>query len=151
VSQENVELVRSLHPPPDADLARNFRDERRWAAMSGLFAPVLAPDFRCVAHGYLEGDGETFPGLEGLRYLWREWLTPWESYRTEVEQMIDLDDRVLVLVRDFGTRAEDDHEVAASSASIWTVRDGKVAEVVFCAQRSIAYKALGLEEPPPET
>jgi ketosteroid isomerase-like protein len=145
VSAANVELVRSLHPPPGTDLARTFRDEARWTAVAAAFAPVLAPDFRCAAHGYLEGDGETFEGLEGLRYLWLEWLSPWASYRTEIEDLVDLGERVLVLVRDFGTRTGEEHEIADSAAAIWTVREGELSEIRFCAERATAFRIVGLE------
>ena len=145
MSAGNVELVRSLHPPPGTDLAQNFRDESRWGAVAAAWAPVLAPDFRCAAHGYLEGDGETFEGLEGLRYLWLEWLSPWASYRTEIEDVLDVGDRALVLVRDFGTRTGEEHEVADSAAAIWTVREGKVTEITFYADRATAFRVVGLE------
>src|ERR1041384_985093 len=105
MSRENVELVRSFHPGPDVDLTQIYRDESRWARASSLLAPHLAQGFECVAHGYPGMDGVIVAGLAGLRYLWLEWLTPWESYRAEVEDTIDLGDDVLVLVRDFGCRA----------------------------------------------
>lgn len=145
MSQENVELVRSFHPAPDVDVTAIYRDDSRWARASSLLAPHIADDFKCLARGYLEADGETFAGLQGLRYLWLEWLTPWASYRSEIDEMIDLGDAVLVLVRDFGRRAEETAEVAVTSAAVWTVRDGKIAQITFWADRGTALKALGLE------
>jgi hypothetical protein len=41
-------------------------------------------------------------GLRGWRDLWLEWLEPWESYRTEVQRVIDAGDRVFGNARDFG-------------------------------------------------
>src|SRR5947209_8543923 len=135
---QNVALVRSFHPGPDVDLTRIYREESRWAQASSLLVPHLADDFTCVAHGYPGMDDETVEGLAGLRYLWLEWLTPWESYRAEVERMIDLGDDVLVLVRDFGRRAGNTGEAGVTSAAIWTVRDGKVARIAFWAERAAA-------------
>jgi ketosteroid isomerase-like protein len=143
MSQENVELVRSLHPPPDLDLAQNFRDDRRWAVVSAVLASALAQDVKVVARGYLEADGESFGGVAGLRYLWLEWLTPWEGYRTEVEDAIDLGDDVLVLVRDYGRRAGNAGEITVTSAAIWTVQDGKVTQITFFADRATALKVVG--------
>jgi hypothetical protein len=71
-------------------MAQNFRDDDRWTAASAALAPALAQDFKCVGHGYPGFENEIFEGLVGLRYAWLEWITPWESYRTEVEEMIDL-------------------------------------------------------------
>jgi ketosteroid isomerase-like protein len=77
--------------------------------------------------------------------LWLEWLTPWQSYRSELEEVIDLGDDVLALVRDFGRRAEETGEVAIASAAVWTMRDGKVVQITFYADRSTALEAMGLE------
>ncbi len=146
MSQENVELVRSFHPAPDVDLAAIYRDDSRWAWASSLLASHIGEDFTCRARGYLEADGETFEGLEGLRDIWLEWLTPWESYTSEIEEMVDLGDDVLVLVRDFGRRTEETGEISVTSAAVWTIREGKIAQIVFWADRSTALKALGLED-----
>jgi ketosteroid isomerase-like protein len=146
VSHENVELVRSLAPRPDANLAQYFRDDLAWAAVSAALAESLAEDFKCTAIGYLDTDGETFEGVEGFRYMWLEWLRPWSSYRSEIEEWVDLGDDVLLLVHDFGCHAVDTPEVRVTSASIWTVRDGKIVKIAFFADRSRALKAVGLEE-----
>ncbi len=144
MSRENVEIVRSLHPAAGTNLARVYRDDHRWAEASAALSAYFAQDFKCVAVGYLEADGENFEGLAGLRYVWLEWLTPWESFRTEVEEITDLGDEVLVLVRDFGRRAVNAPEVAVSSAAIWTVRGGKVTQITFYADRAKALTDLGL-------
>jgi ketosteroid isomerase-like protein len=144
MSRANVEIVRALHAAPRTDLARLYRDERRWAAASAVLSAYFAQDFKCVAVGYLEAAGESFEGLAGLRYVWLEWLTLWQSYRTEVEEITDLGDAVLVLVRDFGRRAVNAPEVAVSSAAIWTVGDGKVTQITCYADRAKALTDLGL-------
>jgi ketosteroid isomerase-like protein len=144
VSQEHVELVRALHPGPATDLARVYRDDLLWAAASAAISASLARDFKCVARGYPGFEGESFDGVSGLRHVWLEWLAPWESYRAEIEETLDLGDDVLVLVRDFGRRAGDMREVALSSAAIWTVRDRKVTQIIFFANRAMALEAAGL-------
>jgi ketosteroid isomerase-like protein len=88
----------------------------------------------------------TYHGLEGFIQSWRDWLEPWASYRTEVEDLIDLDDRVLVLVRARGRRADTEAEVEAHAASIWTVRDGRVAQLETYANRAEALEAAGLSD-----
>jgi ketosteroid isomerase-like protein len=146
VSQENVEIVRALHPPPDMDLAVAFRDERSWSAFAARLGPTLTKDFECVTHGFPGSDGEISEGIEGLRATFLEWIEPWESYRTEVEEAMDLGDSVLVLVRDFGRRAQQTAEVSVRTGAVWTVRDGKVRRIEFCADRLTALKAAGLED-----
>jgi len=146
VSQENVELVRGLQPGHDVDLAELFRDDLSWAALSAMLAPVLTPDVECVTRGFLDYDNVLSVGLDGLRRIWLAWLAPWKSYRTEVEDTIDVGDKVVVLVRDFARREADAPEVALPSAAVWTLRDGKVARIEFCDSRDTALRAAGLEE-----
>ena len=146
MSQENVELVRALQPAPGMDVAELFRDDLMWAALSARLASAFAPDVECVTRGFPGFDDAVSVGLGGLRSLWLEWLAPWASYRTDVEEAIDLGDKVVVLVHDFARRAGNAPEVPLTSAAVWTVRDGKVARVEFYADRDTALKAVGLEE-----
>lgn len=138
----NVELVRSLHPAPDVDLAAIYRDDKRWAAAAAILAPAVAPDFMCLAQGYLDAEGERHVGLDGLRRLWLQWLAPWKTYRAEIEDAIEFGDDVLVLVRDFGRDAREAREVAMASAAVWTLRAGKVSRITFCADRATALKLV---------
>ncbi|HMD56709.1 MAG TPA: nuclear transport factor 2 family protein [Solirubrobacteraceae bacterium] len=146
MSQENVEIVSALQPAPGVDLAQLFRDDLLWAAVSATLAPSLAPDFECVARGVPIGEETVYEGLLGLRALWLEWLAPWRTYRTEVEEIVDLGERVVVLVRDFARHEENAHEVEQTAAAVWTVQDGKVIRADFYANRAEAIKAVGLEE-----
>ena len=140
----NVELVVGLQPAPDVDLAQLFRDEKLWVELTEAVADFVQPDFEC---GFCRFDTvETYVGLDGLRALWLEWLTPWATYRTEIENAIDCGDRVLLLFHDFGRRKESTEEVRGTVAAIWTVRDGKIDRADFYPTRDDALKAVGLEE-----
>jgi ketosteroid isomerase-like protein len=84
-------------------------------------------------------------GLDGLRAAWLDWLSPWDSYRTEVEDVIDAQEgRVLVLARDYARPKGTDAEVYFSGAPIWTVRDGKIARIEFYWNRAEGLRAAGL-------
>ena len=144
MSQENVDIVLALQPAPGANMAQLFRDDLLWAAVSARLAPALAPEFKAIAHGL--PDSQKVEGVEGLRDSWLQWLAPWESYRAEVEEAIDLGERVVLLIRDYGRRTRDAHEVAITSAALWTVHEGKVTRAEFYADRAEALKAVGLEE-----
>jgi ketosteroid isomerase-like protein len=146
MSQENVDLVLALQPAPDVDLAHLFRDDTSWAALTATLGPALTRDFDCVTLGFPGNDGEISAGIEGLRATFLEWLEPWESYRTEIEEAMDLGDRVVVLVRDFGRRVQQTNEVSLRSAAVWTVDDGKVRRIEFCADRATALEAVGLSD-----
>ena len=84
-----------------------------------------------------------------MREVWADWLAPWESYRTEIEELRGAGDRVLALVRDFGRRPDMDAEIELVTGTVWTVREGKVTRVEFFANRADsarAFEAAGLLE-----
>jgi ketosteroid isomerase-like protein len=145
MSRENVELVKSLQPPPDADVAALFRDEALATAARDAAAPAFAEDFECFTT-VLGRRERRYGGLDGLRTLWLDWLEPWESYRTEIEEMIDAGDHVVVFVRDYGRRRGMTAEVPVVGAAVWTVRGGKVARIGFYPDRMAALEAAGLPE-----
>jgi hypothetical protein len=64
MSKENVELVRSLIPPPDADIVALFRDEASFEARREALEALFDPDFEAVA---VWQGGATYHGADGLR------------------------------------------------------------------------------------
>jgi ketosteroid isomerase-like protein len=73
----------------------------------------------------------TYWGFEGLRSAWIDWLEPWASYRSEVEELVDLGDRVAVVVRDFGRRESMEREVDAKGVAVYTFRGDKISRIEF--------------------
>jgi ketosteroid isomerase-like protein len=146
MSQENVDLVRGLLPGRDTDLVALFREEATATALADAVAPLFQQDFEAVVQDWAPGHQVRYVGLEGLRAAWLDWLEPWESYRTEVEDVIDADDQIVVLARDYGRRTGTAVEVSVVGASVWTVCDGKITKTVFYPNRSEALEAVGLSE-----
>jgi hypothetical protein len=148
MSQENVELVRRLLPPPDANLVSDvfFRgDHAGWKAYEQVLSPWFADDFAGIAQ--IGGLTRSFRGLKGWRDGWLDWLEPWESYRTVIVRVIDACDRVLVRGRDFGRRRGTEAEVEMPGASnVWTFRDGRVARLDHFTDEAKALEAAGLSE-----
>jgi ketosteroid isomerase-like protein len=143
VSQANVDLVLRLQPDPEVDFAQVFRDDDMWADAVEVGA-YYHPDVESVRPGL--PDGKTYTGLDGLRDMWLEWLAPWTTFRVEADDVIDLGDRVLVLAHVFGRLEGSQAEVENSVASVFTVRDGKIAHVEFYLDRAEALKAVGFED-----
>lgn len=144
MSEEHVELVVRLQPAPDADIGQLFRDDDRFASMTSALAKFFDTDFECA---FCRFDAtKTYTGLDGLRSLWLEWLAPWATYRTEIEDAIDCGDRVLVLFHDFARREEGADEVRGSVAAIWTFHDRKISRAEFYPSRDDALKAVGLSK-----
>src|SRR5258708_3029552 len=100
MSQENVELVLGLFQAPDVDYASLFREAALWAEQAEALAPFFQADFECVWHEL--GSERRYPGLNGLRDFMRDWTAPWVTYRIEIEETIDLGERVLLLNHDRG-------------------------------------------------
>ena len=146
MTEENLEIVRQLQPGPEVDLTELFTrdaDEAEVKAAIEAAEPAFTDDFACVFHALSE---EPRYGVAGLREAWLDWLSPWASYRTELEEMIDAGDRILVLVRDFGRRQGMEQEVELIGSAVWTVRGGRIARAeFFSADRAGAFRAAGLD------
>ena len=144
MSEENVELVTRLQPGPEVDIAELVRDDKGAEAGWAAAGSVFHDDFDCVVVG--RGSRLTFRGLDGLRAAWLDWLDPWDSYYAVIEDVIDLGERVLVLSRDHGHRRDLAADVEQRGASVYTVRDGKVARLEHYTNRDHALEAVGLRE-----
>ena len=144
MSRENVELVKALYPRPGTDIAALFRDEHAFARLREALSPLLTEDFQSVM--VFPGHTRTYEGLEGFRKNWLDWVEPWATYRTSIDELIDAGDRVVLLLRDHGRRKDMDVEVEIIAASICTIREGKMARWEDYADRAEALRAAGLRE-----
>jgi len=147
MAQEDIELVKAVHPPTGTDLVQVFGEDVLGSGRLDALASLLTPDFEAVGGDIGPGLSPGGSGLAGLVESWREWLEPWETYRVEVEGFIDAGDgRVVVLNRDHGRLSGSDSDIDAIGAAIWTIRDGKIARIEFHANRRSALAAAGLED-----
>jgi ketosteroid isomerase-like protein len=132
MSRENVEIVRSL------------------------YAAWECGDFSSVewAHPEIEltfADGPTpgsWTGRAGMVEGWRDFLSTWEEWRSEVEEFRELDDeRVLVLDHPRGrgrTSGLELGQMRSEGAILFHLRGGKVARLVIYFDRERALADLGL-------
>jgi ketosteroid isomerase-like protein len=100
---------------------------------------------------YVVADGPspgTVRGLAAMAERFREYLDAWEDFRSEAEEYRELDDeRVLVLLRLGGRGKTSGLEAArmgAAGASLFHIRNGKVAREVVYFDRDRAFADLGL-------
>jgi ketosteroid isomerase-like protein len=143
MSQENVEIVRALIPPPDVDVAALFRDDTLFEQAAAALELHIDPRVETVA---VWQGAATHAGVEGFRQMWLDWLEPWTSYHASADELIDAGDCVVVLARDRGRRDDTDAEVELISGSVWEVRDGKIVRVQFYGSRDEALEAAGVRE-----
>jgi hypothetical protein len=146
MSQENVEIVRGLAPPSGTDLTRLFADDAGASDRLAAISPMFDAAFEFESHA-TGGDLGRGNGLEELAAAWREWMSPFDSWWTEIEDFVDVDnDRVLVLLRDHVRPRGGESEIESLGCNLWTLRDGKVVRIDFYPVRSEGLKAAGLSE-----
>jgi hypothetical protein len=143
VPESNVDLLRALLPDPGTDVTQLFRDEDRFAATVEAVAELF--DAAVVSVPAWRGAGTTYSGLDGFREMWLDWLEPWASYHVQVDEMFDVGDSVVVLVRDRARRHGMNLEVELISGSLWTFGNGKIVRVQFYANREELREAVGFE------
>ena len=127
----NLDLVRSIY----ADWERGDFSSVQWADPEIEYVIVDGP-----APG-------KWTGPPGLRDRTRSWASAWDHFRVEVDEYRELDDgRVLVLTRGSGRGRSSGLEVAAKSADVFHLRDGRVTRFLVYYDRAHALADLGLEE-----
>jgi ketosteroid isomerase-like protein len=144
MSQENVEIVKAAHVPSGTDLTRLFADDSGAPARLEAAAPLFHPQFEFEVHGAVTNTLRG-RGLLELVDTWREWMEAYDVYWTEVEDFLDAgEDQVLVVLRDHGRPKGSDAEIKQVGASLWTLRDRKVARIDFYPSREQGLEAAGL-------
>jgi hypothetical protein len=144
MSQEDVEIVKALSPRSGTELTELFADEGGALDRLQSAAPLFHREFEFESHAGV-GERPQGRGLQQLAESWREWMQPFEVWRTEVEGFIDVDeDRVLVLIRDHVRPRDGDSEIESVGCNLWTLRAGKVARIDFYPNRAEGLEAAGL-------
>jgi ketosteroid isomerase-like protein len=118
--------------------------------MADLLRGNVHPDFVTLMVSESAGSQE-FAGIEGFKEALNDWISPYDSFRLEIEDGIAGDDRLVFPARQVATTKHGGVEVETESASVWRVRDGKVPQVAFYLDRQMALKAAGLETDRPSS
>ena len=134
MSQENVELVRSIRAPWDHG---DFRSAE-WAHPELEFV---------IADGPSPGQ---WIGVAGMAEGFRTIVSAWDEFHVESEEIRELDgERVLVLVHATGSGKASGAslgQVRAKAAELFHIRGGKVTRLVIYLNRENALADLGLSE-----
>jgi ketosteroid isomerase-like protein len=146
MSQENVELVRAafeeigrLMAVSTMDPERSLRDD--YARIDQFLDPhfELVPAASAVERRTLRGSEGFVTFLEGGRDTWRD-------VSLKAEEFIDLGDRVLAIGTFRASGRASGAEIEQPNATVWKLRDGRVASVQVFLDRSEALEAVGLSE-----
>ena len=87
-----------------------------------------------------------YRGRDGVRDFFRDWLAPWDSFSSDVEEWIDAGDQVIAIVHDRARGKLSGVEVEQKTAHVWTLRDGKLFRLRIYASKTDALEAVGLSE-----
>jgi ketosteroid isomerase-like protein len=133
MSQENVEFLRRGYE------ALHRGDLETFKALS---RERLDPEF--VFHSVW--DGRVFKGFEGTQ----EWISDtrevWENYEQKLEEILDLGENVVVVVRIAGRGGGSGVPVSQDLTVVWTFVGDKAVRARSFTSRAEALEAAGLRE-----
>jgi ketosteroid isomerase-like protein len=130
----------------NADIVRQVFDafsRRDLQALIALSDPEIV--FRPQT-GRLAGRDEPYRGHEGLRAYLADVAELWQELRSEPDEYVELDDRVLCTGRVYAWGIG--RVIDAPAGWVWRLRDGLVVEGRVYETRRGAYEAAGLPWPP---
>jgi ketosteroid isomerase-like protein len=84
--------------------------------------------------------------VDGLRQATFEYLNVWEDYRFEVDRMIDLGGRILILETQTARGRRSGAVISQDVGTPLTLRDGLIVRWEYYWERSDALEAAGIAE-----
>jgi ketosteroid isomerase-like protein len=131
--------------PTNLEIVRSMYERREGGDM--YVGEFVHPEIDFVRFGSEAPDfaGE-WHGIEGLRRATVEYLNVWEDYQFEVERMIDLGDRVLILERHSARGRRSGADISQDVGTLLTLRDGLIVRWEYYWERADALEAAGVTE-----
>jgi len=133
MSQKNVDVVRRAW-----EASQRHDNEEALA----LYDPTIEID--TTSRGEL--DAGAYRGLEGVQDFFRNWLSSFGDFRSEVEEWIDAGDQVIAIVHSYGRGRRSGVPVDMREAHLWTVLNGKLKRLQVFGTKAEALEAAGLRE-----
>ena len=137
MSEENVEIVR------EAFDQKARRDKR----VLEVYDPNVEMDFSESPFADFMTTSGRRRGIGEVQRAFRDWYDAFENVETDVDELIDAGDHVIVVFTYRSTGRASGAEVAwKRMAGLWTFRNGKVVRVAWLRTREQALEAAGLSE-----
>jgi len=132
VSRENLETLRTGYD---------------WFRDHGCFPDHLAtPDFVWdMSHFHGWPEQQVYEGMKGANEFLAAWGGSWDDWVVEVQEMHDVDERVVSIVRQRGRSKLSGMLSEMSFAMVWTFRDGLESRMDMYSDPREALRALGVE------
>lgn len=146
VGGTELEWVKALYAYASAteNLVAALDDQEYVRNGTAAFAHMIHPDYEFVLVRDEVGEQGAYRGVDGFFAGMREWLSTWETYRIEAEEIIDLGDAALVLTVDRGRSKRAGLPMEQRAAVIHRFRDGLIARSETYMRRDTAFAAAGL-------
>ena len=135
MSQENVEVVRRV---------TDLMDAEGFEAALPVFLDAAHPDVEWREDPAWPGSA-TYRGIEQVRQVILDRMGTLD-FDQQTEDLIDVDDKVVVLVRWVGRGKASGAQGEISMAMVWTVWEQAITRVEFFLDRAQALVAVGLRE-----
>jgi uncharacterized protein len=104
---------------------------------------VLEPDAEWSEQHSELPEASTYRGREAIRAFLESFLESWNEFKQETERLVDVGDRVAVLLLSTARGRGSGIEVERRYAHLWTMRNGKGTRVEAYADQEAALAALG--------
>jgi hypothetical protein len=132
MTRSRTEQVRAVMPPEGTDLIDVFGPDAEEIDTGGLVREDAAVNM--VAR-----DAESATaGPQGFREIWADWLEPWQSYRIYYDDVVERDDKVIMLVRLRGVTKHGGVEMEHEAAGVFRFDGDQVVEMEFNLDRDDA-------------
>ena len=139
ISGENVELVRRIY---DAAARRDADTPFE------IYAEDIVWDLSKTSRAVLY-EQPIYVGHEAVRGMWRESLVVFAEVDFYLEDVTDVGEHVLAVVREHATGRASRAPVGALHYAVWTLSAGKVTRLQIFDDRASAFAAAGLGSKPP--
>jgi len=136
MSRENVDTIREMFA---------VLNERGPHAATNAFGHLLAPDFGLEEAAGLP-DPAAYTGREAFIANIAKLEESFKELRLEPLEVMDLGDKVVVVVSLSGRGRESGAPVEANFAQLWSLRDGKAVSLHDYATKAEALEAVWLSE-----
>src|ERR1700676_1447947 len=144
MSREDVERIRASAATWDGVVLRP--EERPFEHLFSLEATAALVDPEAVYEDAILPDhaGETYRGVDAFARAAEAWIEPCEWMVVDLEQLIDVDDRVVALHRARMKMRHTGLEFEMPVAYVHTLKDGKIVHMQAFADHGQALRVVGL-------
>ena len=136
---ELMELIRSGGPfSPGSAMDGGEMVE----AVTELLRHNAHPDY--VTLMVSEAISQDYPGVDGFKEAWSDWMSPYDQFRVELDDVQMLGVRLVFTVRQIAMTRHSEVEVETPSAAVWWFEDGQIRQAAFYLDRQAGLKAAGI-------